>query len=83
MLISLNDLFGYHMFICLFLHTWVLQDIVSQLEDTYGHKTEKRESYMAVAEGIERCPVTGQVSAFADVRKLPGGASFVQKTIFI
>lgn len=59
------------------------EDIVSQLQDTYGHKTEKRESYMAVAEGIERCPVTGQVSAFADLRKLPGGASFVQKTIFI
>lgn len=56
---------------------------MSQLEDTYGHKTEKRETYMAVAEGIERCPVTGQVSAFADVRKLPGGASFVQKTIYI
>lgn len=56
---------------------------MSQLEDTYGHKTKKRESYMAVAEGIERCPATGQVSAFADLRKLPGGASFVQKTIFI
>lgn len=59
------------------------QDVLSVLRDKYGHVLEERERYMAVAEGIDRCPVTGQVSAFADIRKLPGGASFVQNTTFI
>nr|XP_022290433.1 gamma-glutamyltranspeptidase 1-like isoform X2 [Crassostrea virginica] len=59
------------------------QDILRKLKDEYGHKMERRETYMAVAEGVEQCPVTGQVSAFADIRKLPGGASYVQKTVFV
>ncbi|XP_062589611.1 glutathione hydrolase 1 proenzyme-like [Saccostrea cucullata] len=59
------------------------QDILSELKNKYGHEVKERDRYMAVAEGVERCPVTGQVFAFADIRKLPGWASFVQNTTLI
>ncbi|XP_061178533.1 glutathione hydrolase 1 proenzyme-like [Saccostrea echinata] len=59
------------------------QDILSELKNKYGHEIKERDRYMAVAEGVERCPVTGQVSAFADIRKLPGWASFVRNTTTI
>ena len=57
-----------------------LQEIIKELQEKYGHTTDKSAYYMAVTEGI-LCDKDGQITAFADERKIPGKAYLLTKYI--
>ncbi|KAK3101856.1 hypothetical protein FSP39_006821, partial [Pinctada imbricata] len=59
------------------------QDLINELQSRYGHKVKNSMpgTYMAVVEAISRNPVTGEITAFADERKIPGKAALLTKRI--
>lgn len=66
-------------FVCIV--TFYNQDVVDILKTKYGHEVEKKERYMAVGIAISRDKRTGEITAFADERKIPGKAKLLTREI--